>query len=98
MRIRVLFGSNSEIYRVPCDENEKTVDVIKRAIEAYKKCQEKENHNVFVKHLKTEQGDIIIVDDSKIKNISNHNQALTGMAIPVVKFSREGYKIRNGFG
>ena len=50
----------------------------------------KQNHNVLVKHLRTEQGDIIIVDDSKIKNVCDHNQALTGMAIPVVNFSREG--------
>ena len=58
----------------------------------------KQKYNVLVKHLRTEQGDIIIVDDSKIKNDCNHNQALTGMAIPVMKFSREGYKIRKGFG
>ena len=58
----------------------------------------KQKYNVLVKHLRTEQGDIIIVDDSKIKNDCDHNQALTGMAIPVVKFSREGYKIRKGFG
>ena len=57
-----------------------------------------QKYNVLVKHLRTEQGDIIIVDDSKIKNDCDHNQALTGMAIPVVKFSREGYKIRKVFG
>ena len=37
MRIRVQFGSNSEIYRVPCDKNGKTV--IDRGIETYKKSQ-----------------------------------------------------------
>ena len=37
MRIRVQFGSNSEIYRVPYDENGKTV--IDRAIETYKERQ-----------------------------------------------------------
>ena len=58
----------------------------------------KQEYNVLVKHLKTKQGDIIIVDDSKIKNACEQNQALTGMAIPVVKFSREGDKIRKGFG
>ena len=50
MRIRVRFGSNSEIYRVPCDENEKTKDVIERAIETYKKCQGKEHLHVEVKY------------------------------------------------
>ena len=97
MRIRVLFGSNSEIYRVPCDENGKTADIIKSAIETYKKCRGEQNYNVFVKHLKTEQGDIIIFDDSKIKKACNHNLALTGMAIPVVKFSNQVYKIRKIF-
>ena len=60
--------------------------------------EENQNHNVLVKHLKTKQGDIIIVDDSKIKNACDHNEALTGIAIPVVKFSNEGYKFRKGFG
>ena len=58
--------------------------------------EENQNCDVLVKHLKTKQGDIIIVDDSKIRRACDHNQALTGMVIPVVKFSREGYKIRMG--
>ena len=54
------FGSNSEIYRVPCDENEKTVDVIERAIEIYKKCKEKEHLDVEVKYLTNRHGESII--------------------------------------
>ena len=35
---------------------------------------------MLVKHLKTEQGDIIIFDDSKIKkNSCDHNQVLTAV-------------------
>ena len=66
MRIRVLFGSNSKIYRVPCDENEKTVDVIKRAIQTYKICEGKEHFDVKVKYLTNKHGESIIVDYSKI--------------------------------
>ena len=79
MRIRVRFGSNSEIYRVPCDENEKTKDVIERAIETYKKCQGKEHLDVEVKYLKNKQGESIIVDNSKIKNACDHNEELTAI-------------------
>ena len=67
MRIRVLFGSNPEIYQIPCDENEKTVEVIDRAIETYKKCKGKENYIVSVKYLKNTHGESIIVDNSKSK-------------------------------
>ena len=82
MRIRVRFGSNSEIYRVlrvPCDENEKIKDVIVRAIETYKKCQGKEHLDVEVKYLKNKQGETIIVDNSKIKNVCDYIEELTAI-------------------
>ena len=79
MRIRVLFGSNPEIYRIPCDDNEKTVDVIDRAIETYKKCKGKENYIVSVKYLKNTHGESIIVDNSKIKNACDDNEEVTAI-------------------
>ena len=79
MRIRVLFGSNPEIYRIPCDDNEKTVDVIKRAIQTYKKCKGKEDFDVKVKYLTNKHGESIIVDNSKIKNACDHNEEVTAI-------------------
>ena len=79
MRIRVLFGSNPEIYRIPCDDIEKTVDVIDRAIETYKKCNGKEKYNVSVKYLKNTHGESIIVDNSKIKNACDDNEEVTAI-------------------
>ena len=79
MRIRVLFGSNSEIYRVPCDENVKTVDVIKRAIQTYKIFKGKEHFDVKVKYLTNKHEEAIIVDNSKIKNACDHNEEVTAI-------------------
>ena len=79
MRIRVLFGSNPEIYRIPCDDIEKNVDVIDRAIETYKKCEGKENYIVSVKYLKNTHGESIIFDNSKIKNTCDHNEEVTAI-------------------
>ena len=79
MRIRVLFGSNPEIYRIPCDDNEKTVDVIKRAIQTCKICEGKEHFDVKVKYLTNKNEESIIIDNSKIKNACDHNEEVTAI-------------------
>ena len=45
----------------------------------YKKCQGKEHLDVEVKYLKNNQGESIIVDNSKIKNACDHNEELTAI-------------------